>query len=261
MNPEFTRFACDVVQRAGQRTLRHFRNAVQVERKESQTDFDPVTLADRECEFMLRREISRTWPDHGIIGEEYEDVNQGRYSWVIDPIDGTRAFISGLLHWGVLLALCEDNKPILGVMYQPFTEELFVGEATGSWYQRHQVRLDLTTRKETSLENATLMTTDPRLFQDAVERRAYQQLEQAVRLTRYGGDCYQYAMLAAGGIDLVCENDLKLWDILALIPIIQHAGGVITDWQGGDPTISSRILASGSARIHSQALEVLDFHA
>ncbi|MCY4656350.1 MAG: histidinol-phosphatase, partial [Gammaproteobacteria bacterium] len=175
-------------------------------------------------------------------------------------IDGTRAFISGLLHWGVLLALCDEGQPILGLMYQPFTDELFVGEPDGSWYSRHNKKTTLNTRNETDLPSATLMTTDPRLFREKSQSRSYQRLENSVRLTRYGGDCYQYAVLSAGSIDLVCENQLNPWDILALIPIVLNAGGSITDWRGGDPTKGGHILASGSCELHEAALEVLDYH-
>ena len=255
MNPEFTNFACDAIQRAGNRTLLYFRNSLRVEAKEA-SGFDPVTLADRECELFLRREITRTWPSHGIIGEEYDDLTKGKYSWAID---GTRAFISGLLHWGVLLALCEDGKPILGVMYQPFTGELFVGEPGSAWYQQSDKKQTLETRKNVSIASATLMTTDPRLFRESEENAAYQRLETSVRLARYGGDCYQYAMLAMGTVDLVCETRLKIWDIHALIPLVRNSGGVITDWNGGDPTSGGRILASGSERLHAEALKALAF--
>lgn len=258
MNPEFTKFACDAIQRAGNRTLLYFRNSLRVEAKEA-SGFDPVTLADRECELFLRREITRTWPSHGIIGEEYDDLTKGKYSWVIDPIDGTRAFISGLLHWGVLLALCEDGQPILGVMYQPFTGELFVGEPGGAWYEKDDKKQPLQTRRGVSIASATLMTTDPRLFRESAEAAAYQRLENSVRLARYGGDCYQYAMLALGTIDIVCETRLKIWDIHALIPLVRSAGGVITDWSGGDPASGGRILASGSERLHAEALKALAF--
>lgn len=258
MNPEFTNFACDAIKRAGNRTLLYFRNSLRVEAKEA-SGFDPVTLADRECELFLRREITRTWPSHGIIGEEYDDLTKGKYSWVIDPIDGTRAFISGLLHWGVLLALCEDGKPILGVMYQPFTGELFVGEPGSAWYQQSDKKQALETRKNVSIASATLMTTDPRLFRESEENAAYQRLETSVRLARYGGDCYQYAMLAMGTVDLVCETRLKIWDIHALIPLVRNSGGVITDWNGGDPTSGGRILASGSEGLHAEALKALAF--
>ena len=259
MSSEFTDFACDAIRRAGHRTLLYFRSPVRVERKESSSGFDPVTAADRECELFLRREISRAYPSHSIVGEEYDALNKGTYAWVIDPIDGTRAFISGLLHWGVLLALCKEGQPILGTMYQPFTDELFVGETGDAWYEHQKNRQRLRTRQIGELKSATLMTTDPRLFEQPNERDAYSRLEASARLTRYGGDCYQYAMLASGMIDLVCENDLKPWDILALIPMVRNAGGVITDWNGGDPSTGGRVLASGSERIHGAALATLAF--
>ena len=258
MSAEFTEFATAIAQQAGRLVLRHFRRSVDVEAKPGEI-FDPVTNADRDCERFLREQIRKTYPHHGIKGEEFEDENRGEYTWVLDPIDGTRAFICGLLHWGILIALRQDGQTILGIVYQPFTDEIFVGERGGSWYEHARHRQPIQTRQSVDLAAATMMTTDPRLFVETNQQAAYARLESTVLMSRYGADCYQYAMLAMGNIDLVCETQLKEWDVAALIPLIQNAGGVITDWRGGDATKGGHVLASSSQNLHDQALQTMAY--
>ena len=249
-------FACDIVEQAGHKTLEYFRKPILVDRKASDV-FDPVTDGDRAAEQLIREKIRDTWPTHGIRGEEFDDIEGDRWTWVIDPIDGTRAFISGMLHWGVLLALCDHNKATIGVMYQPFTEELFVGSSTGSTYRRGTVGQNLATKSCSELRDAILLTTSPRLFEKVDATRVLKELETTVKLTRFGGDCYQYAMLAMGMVDLVVETTLKPWDIQALIPLVEGAGGVISTWDGNDPNLGGNIVASCDAELHEQTLNLI----
>lgn len=253
---QYLDFACAVAKQAGLETLQYFRKPIKIDRKGLGV-FDPVTEGDRAAERLIRDEITRRWPSHGIRGEEFEDVAGERWTWVIDPIDGTRAFISGMLHWGVLVALCEHEKAALGVMYQPFTDEMFVGSELGSIYLHGDVERTIESRTCPSLEKATLLTTSPRLFEKVGATHVLRTLESRVQLTRFGGDCYQYAMLSMGMADLVVETTLKPWDIQALIPIIEGAGGSISTWDGADPNEGGNIVASCDEGLHAQTLELI----
>lgn len=241
--------------------LRYFRlSDLEAENKRA-VGFDPVTIADREIEQVLRGMLAQARPADGVLGEEFgrQDGASGRL-WVLDPIDGTRAYISGLPTWGVLIALHDGARPVLGAMDQPFTGERFIGDLRGpaprAWWERGAERRDLRTRRCAGLSAATLFTTDPGLF-DAAERAAFDRAAAAARLTRYGVDCYAYAMLAAGQVDLVIESGLSAYDVQALIPLIEGAGGIVTDWRGGDPSWGGALLAAGDARLHAEALKLL----
>jgi myo-inositol-1(or 4)-monophosphatase len=234
----------------------HFRTRFAVEHKGGD-GFDPVTIADRAAEDAMRRLIAATHPNHGIVGEEFPPVRADAETvWVLDPIDGTRAFISGLPLWGVLIGLLSRRQPVLGMMAQPFTGERYAGDGTKAWYSGPGGPQKLMTRRCEKLADATLFTTSPFLF-DAVELPAYQRVESGVRLTRYGCDCYGYAMLAAGHADIVVEAGLKPYDIVALIPLIEGAGGRVTTWDGGSAANGGRIVATGDARLHDEALLLL----
>ena len=234
----------------------HFRTRFVVEHKGGD-GFDPVTVADRAAEEAMRRLISATFPDHGIVGEEFPSERADAENvWVLDPIDGTRAFISGLPLWGTLIGLLSGGKPVLGMMAQPFTGERYAGDGTKAWYAGPGGAKTLATRRCDRLADATLFTTSPFLF-DAVELPAYRRVEAAARLTRYGCDCYAYAMLAAGHADVVVEAGLKPYDIVALIPVIEGAGGVVTTWDGGSAANGGRIVATGDPRLHEAVLREL----
>ncbi|HWB45518.1 MAG TPA: histidinol-phosphatase [Hyphomicrobiaceae bacterium] len=236
-----------------------FRTSLTVQNKSAAGAYDPVTEADRQAEDAMRALIMANYPGHGIVGEEGgETPGEGRYRWMIDPIDGTRAFIMGSPLWGTLIGLIEDGKPILGVMNQPFTRERFWA-VQGQAYLRvgdGEARR-LKTRACSDLAKVTLTTTHPDLFSHPAETEAFQALKSRATLTRYGGDCYGYCLLAAGYVDLVVEAGLKPYDVAALIPIIEGAGGVITDWQGEPALSGGRIVAAGDPRVHAQALKVL----
>lgn len=243
---------------SGVAILKHFREVIRVDNKPGKGVFDPVTLADREAETVIREALTVAWPDHGIIGEEFGTTNEGAdYCWVIDPIDGTRAFIMGYPDWGTLIGLMHKGEPVLGVMNQPFTSERFWSQAGVSSYLGQDGIQVLKTRDCTLLENALLSTTSPDFFEPGFELDSFMALKGQVQMCRYGGDCYAYSMLAAGHIDLVVEAGLNIYDIMPLIPIIEGAGGVVTDWTGGSATQGGRVLAAGTEALHAQALKVL----
>ena len=245
-----------IARAAAAETLPRFRRFGDITNK-VQGGFDPVTEADREAEQAIRAMIRTEYPDHGILGEEFGSENAtSSHIWVIDPIDGTRSFISGIPLWGTLVGLTERGDAIAGMMAQPFTGELFYTTGDGAWYEGQGGTRQISTRKTEALGDATLCTTTPALFRDA-RRDAYDRLEKSVRMARYGTDCYAYAMLAAGHVDLVVEVGLQSYDIVALIPIIEAAGGMITDWNGGPAEHGGEIVAAATPRLHDAAMKVL----
>lgn len=255
-------FARQIAAEAGRVVLPHFRNQPATENKLGDGDYDPVTVADRAAEEVLRSRISESYPDHGILGEEFGHLEGSGLTWVLDPIDGTRAFISGFVHWGMLVALDDGREPIVGVMHQPFLGETFSGDGCVAHYQRAGVvaeeRRSMRTRACATLSEAVIGTTHPDCFPDSADFRRFEALADRCRMLRYGGDCYGYAMVAMGQLDLVVETALNAYDIQALIPIVRGAGGVITSWDGGDPSLGGSAIAAGDPRVHEQALEILN---
>jgi len=242
--------------RAGAVILPHFRSDLTVDHKGG-ADFDPVTAADREAETVIRQALADLYPSHGIVGEEFgNDRAEANYCWIIDPIDGTRAFILGQPLWGTLIGLTAAGAPLLGVMDQPFTKERFWSGETESYFRRDGETSVIKVRGCPSMSQAMLASSTPDMFTGADGER-YARLAEAVRLRRFGGDCYNYCLLAMGQIDLVVETDLKPFDILPLIPIVERAGGVVTTWEGGDPRAGGRILAAGDPGLHAAAVEML----
>jgi histidinol phosphatase-like enzyme (inositol monophosphatase family) len=237
-------------------TLPRFRTGLSVVNKLS-GGFDPVTEGDRAAETAIRALIEARFPDHGILGEEHENVGLDReHVWVIDPIDGTRAFISGLPVWGTLIGFRSNGRAAMGLVDQPFTGERYFADGTRSWYSGPEGERQISVRDCGSLSEAILFTTSPHIFQgEDLER--YRAVEEKVRLFRYGCDCYAYALLAAGHVDLVVENSLQPYDVGALIPLIEQAGGIITTWDGGRPEGGGNIIAAGSRTVHAEAMALL----
>ena len=251
---EHETFAIELARAAATVTLPFFRGEYAQENKAGPGDFDPVTEADKAAEATIRRLIADRYPDHGVIGEEYgEDRPDAEHVWVLDPIDGTRAFISGLPLWTTLIALRVAERPSVGVIAQPYLDEIFVGSAAGSALLRGNTRTVLKTRSCAHLTDAVISTTDPDIFSGA-ELGAWTQVRAAARLARLGCDAYAYAMVAAGRMDLVAETALKVWDWSALVPVIEGAGGRVTNWRGDAPDAGGQILAVGDARLTEQAL-------
>jgi myo-inositol-1(or 4)-monophosphatase len=234
--------------------LPHFRGRLAVEDKHLRGVYDPVTVADRAGEAAMRALIGEHCPAHGILGEEYgRERVDAEHVWVLDPIDGTRAFISGLPTWGTLIGLMRHGRPVRGMMQQPFTGERFEGDGTRAWYRGPDGERALTTRACGEISDAVLFTTAPSIFSPE-ERVAYDAIERDVRLARYGADCYAYCMVAAGHVDLVIEAGLEPYDVVALIPIVEGAGGAMTSWTGGPAAGGGRVVASGDKRLHDKVL-------
>ena len=220
--------------------------------------YDPVTEADREAETAIRALIAAEHPDHGILGEEHgAEPGTSNLTWVIDPIDGTRAFITGGPQWGTLIALNDGEKPVLGVLDQPFTGERWIGhDGRTDFHARGKVER-LRTRPCSALGDAVVTSTHPWSYFTPEEQTLFRAIDARARMTRFGGDCYAYGLLAMGCLDAVVESALKPWDIQALIPIVEGAGGVVTTWTGGDPQDGGQIVASGDERLHAQLLKIL----
>jgi myo-inositol-1(or 4)-monophosphatase len=254
---DFAAFVDELATASGEAILPFFRTSLGVEDKGSAAGFDPVTAADRAAESTMRALITRTFPEHGIVGEEYGNENtDAEFVWVLDPIDGTKSFITGMPAWGSLIALTRNGAPVFGMMHQPFIGERFCGDGGAAQYRGPAGERALHVRPCAALADAMLFTTTPRLMNEA-DRAAFGRVEAAVKLSRYGGDCYAYCMLAAGHVDLVIETGLKPHDVVALIPIIEGAGGVVTSWEGGSAVKGGRVIAAGDRRVHAAAMTLL----
>ena len=250
--------AIDIVHEAGKITIGYFKQNLIIENKD-ENFFNPVTVADKSAEKKIREMIEKLYPNDSIIGEEYgRKSGSTDFTWIIDPIDGTKAFISGIPTWGILLSLVENSKPIMGVIYQPFTGELFWG-GFGKAFKKINLKSDdpqsLIVRKCRSLANAVVATSSPtipnQLFQTSLD-----EIMRLSKLDRYGLDCYAYAMLADGCIDAVIEFGLQEYDIRAPEAIVLSAGGIISNLDGSYPLTGGDVIASGDPRVHEQIIKV-----
>jgi myo-inositol-1(or 4)-monophosphatase len=255
---DFAAFVDQLATVSGETIMQFFRTALAVENKMTGGGFDPVTAADRAAEDAMRTLIRRNFPDHGILGEEYPGERTGaEYVWVLDPIDGTKSFISGMPAWGTLIGLTRFGEPVFGMMHQPFTRERFSGDGGGARYRGPIGNRSLRVRNCAAVADAVLFTTSPLLMNEK-DRSAFARVEKKAKLSRYGGDCYAYCMLAAGLVDLVIETEIKPHDIVALIPIIAGAGGIITTWENRPAQGGGRVVVAGDKRVHAAALEILN---
>jgi histidinol phosphatase-like enzyme (inositol monophosphatase family) len=250
---EFQDFAIRLADAAATVIRKYYRAPLAVE---SKSDASPVTVADREAEQVLREAIRATYPDHGIDGEEFPPERlDAEFVWHLDPIDGTKSFVVGRPMFGTLIALNQAGRPILGVIDQCILGERWLGAiGQSSTWNGQPIRV----RPCASLKSAILSVTSPQMF-TAQERHAVARLEEVVRFPVYGGDCYAYGLLAMGTIDLIVESDLDVHDFMALVPVIEGAGGIVSDWQGAPLTTASdgRIVAAGDPRVHESALKLL----
>lgn len=250
---ELASFTCDLAALAATVTRAHFRRPLEVI---SKADSSPVTIADRECEARLRAEIARRYPGHGILGEEHGfDGREKTDVWVIDPIDGTKSFVSGMPLYGTLLAYACNGQPEIGAISMPELEEFWIGvKGEGCYFNGAPCRTSRCTR----LEDAILMTTSLEYF-TPLEQEKFAALVAATRIRRYSGDCYIYALVAAGFADLAVDTGLQSYDYMALVPVIEEAGGVITDWSGRRPDINSdgTLVAAATPELHAAALRLL----
>jgi len=255
---DYLAFALDTVEEAGRVTLPHFRVPIEVADK-GVGGYDPVTVADRDAEAVIRAAIAKAYPDHGIRGEEHgHEAGRSRFTWVIDPIDGTRSFITGQLHWGMLVALNDGERIVCGVMHQPFVGETFYAQAGGpARWRRGGVARTLATRRCARVEDAIVACTTPDMFTTDRTRTGFARVQARAKLVRWGGDCYAYCLLAMGLVDVVIESSLKAWDVQALIPIVEAAGGVITDWAGGRCDEGGDVVACGDPALAPAVRDLL----
>lgn len=248
-----------ILRAAGPTALQYFRQPIAVDDKGGAGRFDPVTRADREVEMFIRDELARAFPDDGVIGEEFSrTAGASRYTWIVDPIDGTRAFITGQLGWGILLGVLREGEPVLGGAYQPYTDELFVGSTREAWLERGSAKTRLAASRRTDLASAIVYSTDPAMFRSADDWAAFQTLGRKARAVRYGGDCYSLCLLALGQIDVVVEGWLEPFDILPLCPLIEAAGGVVTDRHGGRRFDGGLVIAAANPALHAQVLQAFE---
>jgi inositol-phosphate phosphatase / L-galactose 1-phosphate phosphatase / histidinol-phosphatase len=248
---KFASLAERLADESGAIVKRYFRTGVAVDDK---ADASPVTVADRESEAAMRALIEATFPDHGIVGEEFGPARpDAPYVWVLDPIDGTKSFVSGKPLYGTLIALLREGKPILGVINHPSLGERWIGvDGRPTLFNGTPAR----TRACESLAKAVVYTTSPYMFANAHDAAAYERVRKATKFAVFGGDCFAYALVASGWADLVVESGLKPFDFCALVPVIEGAGGRITDWQNRPLSLQSdgRVVAAGDRRSHAEAL-------
>lgn len=253
-------FAHRLADASGKAIMPFFRSHLGVDDKGQKKGqaFDPVTAADRDAETAIRALIAAAYPDHGILGEEHgHEKGRSPMHWVLDPIDGTRAFITGGPQWGTLIALNDGEKPVLGVLDQPFTQERWIGfGGKTELHARGEVRR-LKTRACPTLKEAVISTTHPWSYFSDAEQKKFRAIDAKARMSRFGGDCYAYGLLAMGLMDAVIESTLQPWDIQALIPIVEGAGGIVTNWTGGDAQDGGQVLATGDERLHAALLKML----
>ena len=250
---EFTSFANLLAEESAKITLKYFRQIFSTENKEDST---PVTIADKNAELKIRDLINKTYPKHGILGEEFKDINpDSEFKWVIDPIDGTMSFVAGHKDFGTLIALLQNKKPILGIIDCPAHQERWVG------FQNKPTTLNGTevrTSSVKSIKNSYAFTSGL-YFEDKIFRTNFDKIIKQTKYYRFGGDCYMYGMLASGLIDIVIEDTLKPHDYMALIPVIEGAGGVVTDIQNTDISLDSKgsIIATANRELHKEVMKVL----
>ena len=253
---ELERFLLSLNDAAAAVTLPLFRTGLDIENKAGEGQFDPVTAADKGAEAAIRKLITARFPEHGVLGEEYgADRADAEFVWVLDPVDGTRAFVSGIPLWAHLIGLRYQGQPLLGLIGQPYLQEVFLGVPSGSRLIRPDGERPLRVRPCPRLTDATLAATDPVACFSGAEQGAFTQVRAAAKLTRLGGDAYIFALVALGGIDIVVEAGLKTWDIDPIIPVIENAGGLVTDWRGAPlGREGGQVAAVGDRRVLDEAL-------
>ena len=251
-------FAHTLADAAGRVIRPYFRKRIEIVDKSAKGAFDPVTEADRRAEEVIRGLISKSYPRDGVLGEEYgETLGTSGYRWLIDPIDGTRAFITGIVLWGTLIALEHHGKPVIGILDQPIQNERFVGAGGKAHLITPEATVALRVRACARLADAIVTTTHPFAYFTPEQIAQFDRLARRSRMSRFHGDCYSYGVLALGFIDVVVEAGLKPWDTAALIPIVEGAGGIITDWNGASVKDGGDVIAAGDARVHAEVLKLL----
>ncbi len=250
---DYVRFAEALAAAAADEILLHFRTRPSMDNKLAE-GFDPVTEADRAGERAMRAMIEGRFPDHGILGEEYgAKPARSPYNWVLDPVDGTRSFVCGLMTWTTLVGLTYESRPIVGVMHQPHIGETFVGSAGGTFLKHGGRARRLAVAPAPSLDQAIATTTGPDFYRTQRQRRFLAALRRSVRFMRYDGDAYFFSLVAAGQIDVAIDSGLQPYDIAALVPIVEGAGGIVCTWDGGSAAGGGDIIAATSQALLDQA--------
>ncbi len=255
---EVKQFLLHLADCASKITLSGFRSSIEVIDKAAGSVFDPVTDIDLRTEKAITNEIKIRFPEHGVSGEEYGTVGpQDSWSWIIDPIDGTRSFISGMPTWGTLIGLLFEGKPVYGMMSQPYVGDCFIGGAGISELYNAEGSKVLKSGHNSDLASSILFSTTPDMFQAGAESDCFNHLVKKVKMTRFGADCYGYCLLASGFVDLVVESNLKYCDIAPLVPIIEASGAVVSHWDGNSVRAGGQIVAASTQQLLDQALELL----
>ncbi len=254
---ELTRFAIALAQASAAEILPYFRRNTAVDVKDGPV-WDPVTEGDRAGERVIRQMIEERYPGHGIHGEEY-GIKDARspFTWVLDPVDGTRAFVCGMPTWATLIGLNFEGRPTVGLMNQPLVGDMFYGNPEGAWHDHRGSVSAIRTRTGVPLVRASLGTTAPELYRSPADAAAFQRLREAAQLVRYGGDSYFYCVMAAGHLDIALDPNLQAYDIAPLLPIIWGAGGAAAEWTGGDPALGGHVITAGSQSLLDEALAVM----
>lgn len=247
----FIPFVEELAKASGKVIRQYFREQYKVEWK---SDLSPVTVADKEAESVMREMIQKTFPEHGILGEEFADIRpQAEYQWVLDPIDGTKSFISGVDLFGTLIALLHNGQPVLGAIVRPLSGDIMIGYEQGTFLNSRRVRV----KTDVPLDKALLLATDIDDIKEFQSEQKFNLLRAKVRLFRTWGDCMGYFLLAQGFADIMVDPVMHKWDLMALIPIIHGAGGLISDYQGNDAVSGNSIIAA-SPLLHEQVLKILN---
>jgi len=246
---EYKKVAIQAAEHSGEIIKKYFRSPLAVETKQ---DDSPVTQADQQAEEIIRKTIIRSYPSHGIIGEEFEALNPGaEFQWVIDPIDGTKSFISGFFDFGTIIGLMYQNKPILGLVHQPVLREMLIGDNQITLFNGKAVRV----RQCIDLSQATLLTTDLETLPD---KQHFNKLAQQVKQCRTWGNCYGHVLVAMGYADVMVDPVMKLWDIVGIMPIIKGAGGIVSDYQGEEPLFKSSLVSCATQQLQQQVINYLN---
>jgi histidinol phosphatase-like enzyme (inositol monophosphatase family) len=247
----FKSFSKRLADKSGEIIKNYFRTKISVE---SKADLSPVTIADKKSEETLREIIMREFPDHGIIGEEFGEHNKdAEYKWILDPIDGTKSFICGAVAFGTLIALTKNGEPILGVINQPILDEFLLGDNNTTELNGQAVKM----RPCNKIENAVLVTTDLPSIEKYQNIKKFLEFIKKIKLYRGWGDCYGYYLQATGYIDIMVDPIMNIWDMMALVPVIKGAHGIITDYQGKDVLRGTSVIAASPA-IHSRVINSLN---
>tara|TARA_Y100000590_G_scaffold470613_1_gene666970 strand:+ start:3019 stop:3819 length:801 start_codon:yes stop_codon:yes gene_type:complete len=240
-------------------TLANFRNTIEIFNKNNQTTkVDPVTEVDQKSELLIRQLIEKKYPEHSILGEEFDDIERDpRFRWYIDPIDGTKSFLSGIPLWGTLIGLEVDGIPKYGLIDNPATKERYIGSLNKVYKITAKSKKIIKTNNNVNINNIKFGYTTDEMFDNERSKNVLNKVNQRVAFTRTGGDCYFYGLLASGFMDLIIESQLKPYDIIPIVPIIKGAGGMITNWNGEDSFMDGNIIASSNSKIHEFILDLI----